>query len=97
MSDTCFHKEHMSTPITYEVIIQEQLSEQWAEWFLPLVIRVLPNAGTSLYGSVRDQAELHGILDKVRNLNLTLLSVSCIASPPNSSSSDFKVEDAGDS
>ena len=75
----------MSTPIVYEIVIQEQLDEQWSEWFLPLVIHRLPNGCTALSGSVRDQGELHGILDKVRNLNLTLIGVSCIVSTPKSS------------
>jgi hypothetical protein len=69
----------MGTPIIYEIIIKEQLDEQWAEWFSPLLIHTLPDGDTMLSGPLRDQGELHGILNKVRDLNLTLLCVNGIA------------------
>lgn len=76
----------MGATIIYEIVIQEQLDEQWAEWFLPLGIHKLPNGYTTLKGIVRDQGELHGILSKVRDLNLTLIAVSRITSMPKSGS-----------
>ena len=68
----------MSKPIVYQIRIQEQLDDQWADWFSPLVIHHEPNGETTLAGLVRDQAELLGLLLKIGNLNLTLLAVSCI-------------------
>jgi hypothetical protein len=65
----------MNTRISYQIRITEQLGEQWADWFAPLVIAHEPNGHTTLSGSLRDQAELHGMLSKVRDLNLTLVSV----------------------
>lgn len=66
----------MKRPIIYQISIQEDLGEQWAEWFEPLIIQPQPNGQTLLIGPVRDQAELQGILSKVSNLNLTLLAVN---------------------
>jgi hypothetical protein len=74
----------MSTPTIYHIRIEEQLTKQWAEWFSPLVICDEPNGHTTLRGRLRDQAELHGILNKVRDLNLTLLEVTTIGSEHNS-------------
>ena len=68
----------MSTPISYQIRIKEQLGEQWAEWFSPLVIHSEPEGNTTLTGPLRDQGELHGMLSKVRDLNLTLVSVNPI-------------------
>jgi hypothetical protein len=65
----------MKKPVSYTVWIAEQLDEQWADWFAPLVIQQAVNGTTRLSGPVRDQGELHGILAKVRDLNLTLLAV----------------------
>lgn len=63
----------------YQIRISEQLDEQWAEWFLPLVIHHAATGATTLTGPVRDQAELFGLLIKVRDLNLTLVAVNPIA------------------
>ena len=68
----------MSAPISYQIRIKEQLGEQWAEWFSPLVIQHEANGNTTLSGPLRDQGELHGMLSKVRDLNLTLVSVNPI-------------------
>lgn len=66
----------MNSAIIYQICIKEQLSEQLTEWFDPLAIQLQPNGHTLLVGPLRDQAELHGLLLKVRNLNLTLISVT---------------------
>ncbi|MCX6048473.1 MAG: hypothetical protein NT075_25500 [Chloroflexi bacterium] len=66
----------MTKAIVYQIRIQEQLGEQWAEWFDPLLIQLTPNGSTILTGPLRDQAQLHGLLVKVHNLNLTLISVN---------------------
>jgi hypothetical protein len=68
-------KVAMRTSIIYQITIKEQLDEQWAEWFSPLVIHEEPNGNTTLRGPIRDQGELHGMLTKVQALNLTLVSI----------------------
>jgi hypothetical protein len=74
----------MCTSITYQITLKEQLDEQWAEWFSPLVIQHESEGNTTLTGPLRDQGELHGMLIKVRDLNLTLLAVNRIEVRPKS-------------
>jgi hypothetical protein len=59
----------------YQFRICEYLDDELAAWFSPLTITHEANGVTMLLGPVRDQAELHGLLIKIRDLNLTLLSV----------------------
>jgi hypothetical protein len=53
-----------------------------AEWFDDMTITQEANGTTTLCGPVADQAALHGLLDKVRDLNLTLLSVNPVEAAP---------------
>lgn len=63
-------------PIVYQIRVQGHLDQQWADWFGGLVI-VLEEAGdTVLTGPVVDQAALHGLLKKVRDLGMPLISVN---------------------
>jgi len=62
--------------IIYHIRIKEQLSTEWQEWFEGMTITQEPNGETNLSGNIIDQAQLFGILKKVRNLGLTLLSVT---------------------
>lgn len=59
----------------YEIRVHEDLDENLVEWFNPVAVDHSPNGATALKVSVRDQAELHGQLVKIRDLNLTLISV----------------------
>ncbi|MGA2380893.1 MAG: hypothetical protein ABSG85_16475 [Spirochaetia bacterium] len=63
-------------PNRYEIRIRGILSPEWAEWFDGLEIRQEADEVTVLMGSVPDQAALHGLLARVRDLNLTLISVN---------------------
>jgi hypothetical protein len=60
----------------YEIRIQGTLSPDWSEWFEGMEIRHEGEGQTILAGRVVDQAALHGLLARVRDLNLTLLSVN---------------------
>lgn len=62
-------------PQIYQIRIREYLDDDEAEWFRPLTIVHEADGATMLTGPVRDQAELHGLLIKIRDLNLTLLSI----------------------
>ena len=65
----------MDTLRIYEIRIEGHLSDRWSDWFEGLAIHNDPNGETSLTGSVADQAELFGVLNKIQSLNLTLISV----------------------
>ena len=71
----------MRMPVIYQIRIEEQLGDGWAEWLSPLAIQQDGAGGTTLSGTVRDQAELFGLLMKISNLNLTLVAVERIAEP----------------
>jgi hypothetical protein len=81
----------MSGPVVYEIRLEGHLDETWINWFSPLVVVNEVNGKATLTGAVRDQAELDGLLDKVFNLNLTLLAVNRLPDPSKeySCSSDF--------
>jgi hypothetical protein len=60
----------------YELVVQEPLDPSWSEWFDGFAITVAENRGTRIVGLVTDQTVLHGLLAKIRNLNLTVISVA---------------------
>lgn len=66
----------MEITAIYEIRIKEQLGAQWAEWFEPLVMHREPSGEVTLIGPICDQAALHGVLVKLRDLNVTLLGVN---------------------
>lgn len=65
-----------SQPIVYQIRIKGHLDHQWTGWFDGLVITLEDNGDTLLTGPVVDQAALHGLLKKVRDLGMPLLSVT---------------------
>jgi len=62
----------------YQIRVRGHLSDAWAAWFDGLSIENLPNGEALLSGPVVDKAALHGLLTKVRDLNLTLVAVTLI-------------------
>src|SRR5258707_2514077 len=63
-------------PLIYQIRIKGHLGRQWTDWFGGLTISPEDNGDTLLSGSVVDQAALHGLLRKVRDLGAPLLSVT---------------------
>ena len=61
----------------YQIKMQGKLDEKWSDWFNEMTV-TLESDITTLTGAVVDQAALRGILDKVWDLNLTLISVNRI-------------------
>jgi len=59
----------------YEIRIKGYLDKRWADWFEGLTITLEDNGDTLLAGPVVDQAALHGLLRKVRDLGMPLVSV----------------------
>ena len=68
-------KRDPSEPMIYQIRVTGHLGAQWADWFEGLTITLQDNGETLLTGLVVDQAALHGVLRKVRDLGLPLLSV----------------------
>ncbi len=63
-------------PAIYQIRIKGHLGAQWADWFEGLNITLEDQGETCLSGPVVDQAALHGLLKKVRDLGLPLISVN---------------------
>lgn len=59
----------------YEIKVKEPLNPSWSEWFGDFMISRSESQETIIVGRIRDQTALHGLLARIRNLNLTLLSV----------------------
>lgn len=60
-----------------QIRLKGHLGQQWSAWFADLAVTPQENGETLLEGPVVDQAALHGLLRKVRDLGLPLLSVTC--------------------
>ncbi|UCD97754.1 MAG: hypothetical protein JSV42_12385 [Chloroflexota bacterium] len=63
-------------PEYYEIIIKGHLDPYWSEWFEGLKLTQREEDQTVLSGMLPDQAALHGLLEHIRDLNLTLISVN---------------------
>ena len=63
-------------PLVYQIRIKGHLGREWTDWFEGLTIQLTDNGETLLTGPVVDQAALHGLLRKVRDLGVPLLSVN---------------------
>jgi len=75
----------------YRIRIQGQLDSQWSDWFEEMTITLEEDGNSLLTGQVIDQAALHGLLKKIRDLGLTLISI-CPGQSDNLDSSNLKKE-----
>jgi hypothetical protein len=76
---TQWHSHHASS--RYELKVQGHLDGHWASWFDGLTLTHENDGTTTLLAVVPDQAALHGLLTKVRDLGATLISVEVVDSP----------------
>jgi hypothetical protein len=66
-------------PGRYEIRVKGHLDTRWAAWFDGMTLTHGSDGTTSIHGSVADQAALHGLLQKIRDLGLPLISVNHVA------------------
>ncbi len=67
----------------YEITVQGQLDQSWSKWFEGMTLTTVEESDggvgyTMLSGQVVDQSALHGLLNKIRDLNIVLISVCCV-------------------
>jgi hypothetical protein len=93
MSETHASTEDHHEPGLYEIRIKGHLDGRWADWFGGMTFTLEEDGGTLLTGPVIDQAALHGLLRKVRDLGMPLLSVNRVRNevvPGQADASDVK-------
>ena len=74
--------DNADAPMVYQIRIKGHLGRQRIDWFAGLTITLEEDGNTLLSGPVVDQSALHGILKKIRNLNMPLLSVNLMDPDP---------------
>jgi hypothetical protein len=82
-------------PMVYQMRVKGHLGSDWTDWFEGLTITLQDNGDTLLTGPVIDQAALHGLLKKIRDLGMLLISVNYLA-PAASTTLTTGQPDAGD-
>ncbi len=71
------NQHNIHGPTKYRIRLKGHLDPKWSDWFEHMVIST-ESGDTILTGSLVDQAALHGLLTRIHDLNLALLSVECI-------------------
>ena len=82
MSETHALPEYHDESGLYEIRLKGHLNNRWANWFDDMTITLEEDGDTLLTGPVIDQAALHGLLKKVRDLGMPLVSVSPLEPGP---------------
>jgi len=82
-------KDEKQNQQRYEIRLKGHLDDRWSDWFEGLTITLEEDGNTLLTGPVIDQAALHGLLKKVRDLGMPLVSVSPVE-PGQADQSDVK-------
>ena len=75
------HTAKRQAPAGYRIRVEGHLEQRWSAWFDDLTVTRESDGTTCLSGAVTDQAELHGLLMRIRDLGITLISVEVIDPP----------------
>ena len=73
----------------YEIRIKGHLDPRWSDWFAGLKLTHLEGDETLLSGTLPDQGALHGLLERIRDLNLKMISVTSAGTSPRPSNDDW--------
>lgn len=76
MSNDPKQESDANQPMVYQIRIEGHLDDQWTDWCSGLVITLEENGNTLLTGPIADQAALFGLLKKVRDLGMSLVSIN---------------------
>lgn len=82
MTDEQLSNPNADQQTVYQFRIKGHLGQQWMNWFEGLTITLEEDGNTLLSGPVIDQSAIHGILKKIRDLGMPLLSVNAIGLKP---------------
>ena len=89
MSNGINSSSEKTQPLVYQIRIKGHLGPEWSDWFGGLTITLEGNGDTLLTGPVVDQAALHGVLRKVRDLGMLLVS-AILVTPDRAEESDVE-------
>ena len=77
---------HLDSPLTYRITVRGKLDERWSDWFSGMQVSLHEAKDgtplTTLVGPVADQAQLRGVLNRIWNLNLILVSLVLVEEEP---------------
>lgn len=76
MSGPCHAEMNPQQPVIYQIRVRGHLGHHWSDWFEGLTLTALDDGDTLLTGPLADQAVLYGVLKKVRDLGVPLISVN---------------------
>ena len=72
------HTPQRQAPSAYRLRVEGHLDQHWSPWFGDLTLTHEDDGTTTLAGPIADQAQLHGLLTKIRDLNLTLIAAEVV-------------------
>ena len=79
MSETRASRSEVDQPQRYAILVKGHLEPRWANWFEGLTLSHASEGTTLLEGWLTDQAALHGVLNKIRDLGLPIVSVQALS------------------
>ncbi len=85
-------EQKKSASEVYEIKIRGHLDTKWTEWLYGMTVTHERDGSTTLYGPLPDQVVLHSVLDRIRDMNLRLISVNQILS--NGQTNHYEVKGA---